>query len=952
MNSQLPKSIGIALSLCGALLAALLAVGVFVPPGAGAHNCESDADEHTDFQSSVVACNQSGHQKVHRNFSEPLDGGQDRELVFKAYVPDDTDSFGDADDSIVLTLKDFFIPEALTLTDSVNYPMISIKDSGDDDAVNLTTGVTSDGENLILTGGTHRNGSSTIEAGEFITITIKKGTGILTPEIPRGFDNPAYGYPVTITFVDGGGSQSYIAKDENIVVVGNPISSDVPSADVRIVLVTYAEAEIGSSQEITVDFSGPSADSEFIVPASISNTRVTISYTGSGPGGNLSDSFNPSEILVQRARVTLTIPPQTSTTPARRIPQGEYTITFSQSARIRNPFSAGNRIIKVSSTAPGDVEDRITAVIRRTATISPSDGPRGSEFTLEGRGYAKGTVTVYDGNDETIDSGETLASVKTVRGLFSVRLKARGQPGDPMYTVRTKDSYGADDSVEFTITSSMSLEPSTVSVGSELKITISDWEEDENEEIAAVRIAGQQTNVPEIKIIEYENCLEHIGLEEANDNGTVSLEVIIPSGVPLGEQTVSVYGHTQLEHFDKDDNRISKGRCTGDGDKVDATGNEVTARLKDEPEAIITETIEIVGRSLSLSLSPETVARGQKVTVTGFGFSSVAGGGNPIDSVRVGGVEVVGDYSGMEVGSAGDFALIVTVPLDIAGGSHDVRVEGHDGTLARGTLMIAEATITLDPAEGQRGTEFKVTGRGFIPREVVVLTYGPERAPWRDDIALADAQGNFELTFTVPQAAKVGTSHKVRAVAETAAATVDAEASHLVPGVAITTSPESVSPGDRLTIRAQNLPSFTQVEAIRIGDIQVFRGSGVATDETGSLETDVLVPNLGFGDHILLIQVEEVRVPHIIKVTPPPLSGSPGQVFKYLIQGSTLLTVWRYDNATQSWSLFDPSLPVGMAELNDLTEVSSGDIVWINLSKPQSFQGSNLAEGWNLISLK
>ena len=945
MNSQLPKSTGIPLSLCGALLAALLAMSVFAPPGVGAHTCASDVDEHTDFQVDVVACDLAGHQKVHRNFSEPLDGGRDRELVFKAYVPDDTDSFDDADDSIVLTLKDFFIPETLTLTDSGNKPLISIKDSGDDDAVNLTTGVSSDGEDLILTGGTHRNGSSTIEAGEFITITIKKGTGILTPEIPRGFDNSPDGHPVTITFVDGGGSQSYIAKDENIVVVENPISSDVPSAEVRIVLVTYAEAEIGSSQEITVDFSGPSEDSQFIVPASISKTRVTILPEGES-------SFNPSEILVQRGRVTLTIPPQTSTTPARRIPQGEYTITFSQSARIRNPFSAGNRIIEVSSTAPGDAEDRITAVIRRTTTVNPMEGPRGSEFTLEGRGYARGTVTVYDGNDEKIDSGETLASVKTNRGLFSVRLKARGQQGDPMYTVRTKDSYGTDDFVEFTIVSSMSLEPSTISVGSRLKVTISDWEEDETEEIAAVRIAGQLTSVPEIKIIEYENCLDHIGLEEANNDGTVSLEVVVPSGVPPGEQTVSVYDHTQLEHFDKYDNRISKSRCMGDGDKIGPTGNEVTARLKDEPEAITTETIEIVERSLSLSLSPGTVARGQKVTGSGSGFSSAAEGGNPIDSVRVGGIEVVGDYSGMEVGTAGDFAVIFTVPLDIAAGPHDVRVEGHDGTLAQGTLMISEATITLDPAEGQRGTEFKVTGRGFIPREVVVLTYGPEGAPWRDDITLADAQGNFELTFTVPQTATVGTSHKVRAVGETGAATVDAEASHLVPGVVITTSPESVSPGDRLTISAQNLPSFTQAEVIRIGDIQVFRDSGVVTDETGSLETDVLVPNLGFGDHILLIQVGEVRVTHIIKVTPPPLSGPPGQVFKYLIRDGILLTVWRYDNATQSWSLFDPSLPTEMTELNDLTEVGRGDIVWLNLSKPEFFQGKDLVAGWNLISLK
>ena len=248
--------------------------------------------------------------------------------------------------------------------------------------------------------------------------------------------------------------------------------------------------------------------------------------------------------------------------------------------------------------------------------------------------------------------------------------------------------------------------------------------------------------------------------------------------------------------------------------------------------------------------------------------------------------------------------------------------------------------------------EFKVTGRGFIPREVAVLAYGPEGSPYGNDIVLADDQGNFELTFTVPQTAKIGTSHKVRAVAETGAVAVDAEASHLVSGVAITTSPESVSPGDRLTIRAQNLPSSTQVEAITIGGIQVYRDSGVATDETGSFEMEVLVPNLGFGDHILLIQVREVRVPHIIKVTPPPLSGPPSQVFKYLIRDDILLTVWRYDNATQSWSLFDPLLAEELAELNDLTEVSSGDIVWVNLTKPELFQGKDLVAGWNLISLK
>lgn len=75
-------------------------------------------------------------------------------------------------------------------------------------------------------------------------------------------------------------------------------------------------------------------------------------------------------------------------------------------------------------------------------------------------------------------------------------------------------------------------------------------------------------------------------------------------------------------------------------------------------------------------------------------------------------------------------------------------------------------------------------------------------------------------------------------------------------------------------------------------------------------------------------------------------------MFKELIRDGSLSAVWRYDNATQDWSLFDPSLSGEMVALNDLVEVDSGDIVWINLTAPQQFQGADLPAGWNLIALK
>ena len=222
-------------------------------------------------------------------------------------------------------------------------------------------------------------------------------------------------------------------------MVKNPVNSSVPSATVRVELVVYAEVDIGSGEEIVVDFSGPSADSEFVIPSSITTARVTIDPANPDPYDEDSEdppSFPPSDVSVQGARVILTIPSGES---PKSIPMGEYKITFFPSARIRNPFAAGHRVIRVSSFVEGDEPDEITAVIKRTTTIDPVAGPRGSEFELEGKGYARGTVTIYhdaDG-DGQIDAGETLASDKTVRGAFSIDLEVLGKPGDLTYPVRT-----------------------------------------------------------------------------------------------------------------------------------------------------------------------------------------------------------------------------------------------------------------------------------------------------------------------------------------------------------------------------------------------------------------------------------------------------------------------------------------------------------------------------------
>ena len=80
--------------------------------------------------------------------------------------------------------------------------------------------------------------------------------------------------------------------------------------------------------------------------------------------------------------------------------------------------------------------------------------------------------------------------------------------------------------------------------------------------------------------------------------------------------------------------------------------------------------------------------------------------------------------------------------------------------------------------------------------------------------------------------------------------------------------------------------------------------------------------------------------------TPSSLSGA-GVVFGPL--GSDLRNVWRYDSSTKLWSFYDPRS--GFAATNTLTEVASGDIVWIDVSTDIEFQGMTLYQGRNLIAL-
>lgn len=927
MNSQISKPSAIAPLLAVALLSVLLAAGVVSPPGVAAQN------------------------QVPLLTVVEVDGGRSSEMVFEVNLPS-SGSYLDPDDEILID-----IPAAFTFSSSIDVANIRLSGSGD------TTRTTAadyraplsppsapvSGNTITLTVPGDPDSDVTgdtldelVGEGEHLVITIAANSGIIAPETPLGFDNPDKGYPVIIQFLGDGNETDETPEDENILVVKNPISSTVPNTRVRVELATYAEALISGSEEITVDFSGPSEDAEFNLPSTITKTRITI-RTIDPEDRSKSVTFSPSDVLVQRQRVNLTVPED------KAVQQGDYTISFSQLANIRTPFAAGNRIITVSSFTPGDQPDEITAVIMRTTSVSPLEGPRGSQFTLQGKGYAAGTVTVFDGKDRTIDSGETLASVNTSRGSFTARLEARGELGDPMYKVWTRDSNGAIDFAEFEIRSSMSFEPETVGIGDRLKITIMDWEDD-HQEVAAVRIGGVDafTTTP----VEYANCLDYPNAYFADDSGVVSFEVTVPRGVPPGEQTVAIYGHERLEHYYDDGSLIADKKACADLDdgteKVNPTGKMVTTRLMDDPKALVQKTVEIDTRSLPLSQSE--AVRGQKITITGSGFTKNPQGQEDIEEVTINGEDVVEDLSRFEVGTNGDVTVTITVPLHARNGDNEVRIIGHDGTLGQATLTVPEPSLTLTPAESRRGSAVRATGSGFIANHLFRLNYGDVFVT----AGQADSRGNFSLPFTVPLNARIGVVNKVTGFAEYTDEgrnkEVSAEADHTLPSSGITVAPDSVLPGDTVTIRGENLPAFSVVRPVQIGGRDVTPVPNARVDQSGAFEIEVTVPLIELGEQVVRVEASGVILTHIIQIAEPPLSGPTTDVFRELIKAGSLARLWQLEPSDQSWTLFDPRPE--FAEFNTLSEVSSGDFVWVNMKEQHRFQGDDLNPGWNIILLK
>ena len=681
----------------------------------------------------------------------------------------------------------------------------------------------------------------------------------------------------------------------------------------------------GNSGEIWVRF-----DKNYTVPATISKNLITITsvQTTGGTSNPLIDptietvtSTTDSDLLNDNiVKITLgdTVP-SSNTTVEDLHPAAGHIITFASSAGIKLPTSSSTsaNIVRMSidggTTYGTEVLDIDTA---RVLTLDATSGARGTVVTATGKGFSStGTATLWiddgDGTGGVADDGiingtETViaSSIAVTDGSFTKEFTTDSNYSVGVNQINAVDGGGTaaatGSNPTFTISGGITLGATTIARGQTLKVTLAQYT---NGTITAVKFGGVEANLA---------SLAAGSVTITSNAGT--LTVTVPSTTPLGTQQVAV-------------------ASTGEADR--------------------TATVEVtsVWAGVTLTPSPSTAVPSQDITVSASGFTN----SSTVASITVGGSSVTTLTSAAAVttvttDNSGNLVASFAIPNDATmrtAATYAIKITDAGGKVGEADIVIPARTLELDIASSKRNSTVAASGTGYVSASTITLDYAGTTVA----TVAADSSGAFSTTFSVPSTASIPSTNTVTATSSGGGTDT---ATHKVPGSTITIDPVEAVSGNNITVTGVDFPGYAAVTVMDVGGLAAITTPAPATDSDGGFSASIMVPQLALGTHSVVVTGGGISANTSITIVAAPAVTTPTtnateEVFADVIAADALVRVWRFTNADQSWSFYDPRAAFSAA--NTLTDASSGDIVWVNVSSQQDFQSQTLFEGWNLISL-
>jgi len=386
-------------------------------------------------------------------------------------------------------------------------------------------------------------------------------------------------------------------------------------------------------------------------------------------------------------------------------------------------------------------------------------------------------------------------------------------------------------------------------------------------------------------------------------------------------------------------------------------------------------------RTLVLSAATAAPGVGITVSVTGLtvdnGENTTSTAGFTMTAATAAGVNI--PLSGtvlFPIGSDGSGSGTITIPLSATVGT--ITLTATDNALAlnlvggvvgavkgkatanrsaTANIVVSAGTLSIEPATASTGQIVTVTGASFPPNTTgTVLTFGGASGIPTSGFS-ADGNGAFSIQTEIPADPTGGSlapGNKI--VIATVGQITGTTTNFAIASPTIIITPAEAAPEDIVVITGSGFNALSAITRLDIGTASALPSPAPKAGRSGDVEASVEIPLLNPGTYtVIMTNADNFTATGTFKAvaSKAPVVASTDNtetVFADVIANNdSLVRVWRYSNADQSWTFFDPR--PAFATANTLVKTGTGAILWVNVNAEQTFQGGTLYSGWSQIVL-
>ena len=709
----------------------------------------------------------------------------------------------------------------------------------------------------------------------------------------------------------------------------------------------------GAVAQITVRFDNPTAlepensitisvDDNTGVPSAISADEVSIS----GMDDGVSVAAAPRSVIVEedtRAevfKITLYLADMDTSDSApgpNGLDDGDVTVTFRQTAGITNRTEGGSDDWSVYTSESMDAMDLDGYTVPFMIELSSYGDARGEDITAIGKGFKNGTTVRFWRDEDmsgSINGGEVTLCSATATGddIAECSFTLSNPPFDPgedgnyINAVDGRNNKANDGGEKDTnsdlpvieLEPSMSVNPTQGSPGDNVNIQLYDF--NEGDMVTKIDFGRSFIVCDDDSGTRAGACPGSWGT--VGEDGGLSFSFEIPNGITPGIQQMRVYA--------------------GDADVDDNFAVGLGSLQVSSSEVLPNQRISLTGSGF-------TTSRGQASAYIGYMGdipSDSACGSTQISAVLLGGTQIswdrINDGDAIEVTSGGTWAAAIDLPINsltTVASTRELKIIDCMAGVATVDLTFPEREVTMSPERGRVGSEVIISGKNFpaanddgSDNEITVM-YDADGEIDDDDVE-PDGLGNWTVILEVPEDASIPSNNTVTVqFLDDTGATVTETRTHRVPQGTVSFGAASGAEGSLLTITAEGFARYTSVDEVMFGDRDITPSPKPSTDTTGDVEFQVRIPGSDPGIYIIKVEVSDVSATQTFTVVSGSgvVDGSVDSILANVISEDALDRVFKFDNMTKEWQWYinDPAF----SSTNNLAGLSSGDLVWIKVSK-------------------